>query len=253
MKEKFSDRFIQDSLKKEEESLKKKLELYLTLYKVERKPKDIVEPAKPMFSSSPIKIKTPESPTLSLEQKVKEDKFDIVYFNPVLKKKEVLESVTKLFYNDIRQEVVDLTLSLREAPIAITHVIYSPLIEKVKQNNLKLEELQKIEVSPILKERDEVVKEIEEQRKAIEELLEASKYNFEEQKFFEKLNRLPPLTKKRIEALVKRGVDKKIIITLLLAEEYFLINLRNFLLSLTPKSIRSIIKKIFKGGKNNSL
>ena len=252
------------------ELIKQEMEKYLALSYVTKtetkdsKEDDYIQPITPMTYKTPVKNETQndlaKAQEVKAETKEIESHYNIVYFNPELKKPEVIETVQNLKFQSIEEKVVEESLGFRTNNVALNYML-SPLlketlenVQKIEQKNItqieKRAELEKIKVDPIkvsesLRKRDEVVVKIEEQLKnmeiAIKELNEAKTKKDIEEKVLPKLS---PLTRKRFEALLKKGVGKKTLLMLLLAEDFFLTRLKFLLLSLNPKNIKGILKSI---------
>ncbi len=269
--------------RREQQLIQKEMEKYLAMLSVEKvkeksKKDDYIQPITPMTPKHNVEVKTSnetkdlaKAQEMNTESKTEENHYNIVYYNPELKEPEVIETTSRIEFQSIEQKVVEETLATRNQNIAMDYV-FKDLVQqtiavrpevKQLQENKKNEELirvkKELEVKPIeqkidpvkishsLQKRDELIVEVQKEIKQLEFAIEELNKAKTERDVKEKvLPKLPPLTRKRIEALMKKKMDKKLLLRLLIAEDFFLTKIKFLLLSIGPKEIKAALSSILR-------
>lgn len=193
--------------------------------------------------------------------------YSLVYINPELENAEIVENKVNLIYSDEIQRVIEESVGERNI-YPVVSFIAKPLIRHYIDERMLQEALNKIKIegprefygmSAIKidrKDEKDIKKEIviaEEKKENIKNKIESQivvveefSKNIEEKsenKIIEEANKLPPLTKVRIIAMLKKK-DKKNLKEMLLRDLIFLKALKNKLKEATILDLIKILRKV---------
>ena len=200
-----------------------------------------IEPPKPAIES---RGDTKFSQPVKTATKSLEEKYNIIYINPELGKPEIIKTTNYITFQSLEQKVVEEALAERNTN-KILHYALERIVKEAQKPKI---EVNAIALSKTLRNRDRLIVEIEKERKKIRETIKELENTKEKkpERLIKKLIKLPPLTRKRIEALLRKKKDKELILKLLLAEDFFLGKLKDLLTSLTIDKVKAIISAIRK-------
>ena len=242
------DENIEKSKKQTSKIIEEEMKKYLSILRVERissKPKDYIQPINPMSYKLKASNNLAEKQRVITDTKQEENRYNILYFNPELKKYDVIQTTSKIEFQTVEQKVIEESLALRNNKVALEHLFGEVIREQVVQvTQLKKPiAISPIKISQSMRERDKLVAQIDKEIRKIELAIEEVKKAKTKEGIRRAIKKLSPLTRKRMEALLKKG-DKTLILKMLVAEDFFLNNLKFFLVSITPRHIKKLILKL---------
>jgi hypothetical protein len=202
----------------------------------------------------------------------KEEKrtFTIFYINPAYEEEKVekIESSVEVKFSTVAEEKMNESLGAKDPSPGIEYIVY-PMIQELYSKDAVQEIKESEKSSPIKGAEDAelvdrfvvatperimaAVERREKSQKIIEEMIVKIETATEQVKKGEEIEKilpvLPPITRKMLEALMKKKkkIDKKIILDLLLSDRIFLERMKGILRSLDAKTLDRIAKAIVEG------
>jgi len=212
---------------------------------------------------------TPSEQEKMVEKEEKKT-FTIFYINPAYEeaKAEKIESSVEIKFSSLAEEKMNESLGSKNISPGIEYVVY-PLVQELYSKNA-VDEIKEYEKIVPIKGAEEAelvdkfvvatpekimaaVERKEKSQKIVEEMIVKVDIGIEKLKKGEEIEKiiplLPPITRKMLEALLKKNkkIDRRIILKLLLSDRTFLERMNKVLKSLDAKTLDRMAKAIAEG------